>query len=622
MGCRAMKCGAMRRGSFIFATLLLVNFVFMKAAFADVDSLEPGATASVSPSGEVKNPEAAASESEPEAKGLAQTPERQRPGEGPQSTSFSPYIFESVPEINSSAPDFLTVPDRWRQLYVGKWYDPYNQNVVKGDIPVFGSPAHPWFVELGLTSDSLFEYRNIPTPVVPSSSRHPESTDQFGGSEQAFFNQNLIFLFSLTQGNTTFKPQDFEFRFVPVMNFTYASIEEDGLLRVDASRGNSRGDEYIGPLELFADIHIANISDRYDFVSTRVGVQQFNADFRGFVYNVSEPGVRLFGNWDNNQWQYNLAYFRRIEKDTNSGLNTWFEDRYEDVVVTNLYSQDNPVLGHQVQGTIIYRADQAGDHKAEYDKNGFLVRPASIGDERPKNIYTTYFGLNGDGHFGRLNITESFYYVTGSESHNQIAGQQVDVSAAMAALEVSYDFDWIRLRSSLFWASGDDDAFDGNANGFDAIFDNPNFAGGDNSFWQRQGVPFIGGGIVSLVNRNSLLANLRPGKEQGQSNFVNPGIRIYNVGLDVEVTPTLKLINNVSYLQFDQTDVLETTRQDGSISRNIGFDLSTGMVYRPFLNNNVQFRFGGAVLLPASGTENLFGDERLYSLFSNLILAY
>ena len=32
-------------------------------------------------------------------------------------------------------------------------------------------------------------------------------------------------------------------------------------------------------------------------------------------------GVRLFGTRDNNQWQYNLAWFRRIEKDTNSGLN-------------------------------------------------------------------------------------------------------------------------------------------------------------------------------------------------------------------------------------------------------------------------------------------------------------
>lgn len=556
------------------------------------------------------------------AQKAAKTPVRQRPGDEPRPTKFSPFLFESVPDINSSASEFVPVPDRWRQLYAGKWYDPYNQNVLKGDIPVFGSQAHPWFVELGLTSDSLFEYRNLPTPVVPSSSNSPQSTDTFGKSEQFVYSQTVIALFSLYQGNTTFKPQDFEFRFAPVFNFNYADIDEDGLLRVDATRGDTRSDNHIGVLELFADIHLANLSDRYDFVSMRAGVQPFNSDFRGFVYNVSEPGLRLFGNWDNNIWQYNLAYFRRIDKDTNSGFNTWFDDRYEDVVVANLYRQDTPFFGHTVQGSIIYRADQAGDHEPYYDSNGLLIRPASIGDERPKNIYTTYFGLNGDGHYGRINVTESFYYVRGTESHNSIAGQQVDVSAAMAALELSYDLDWMRFRTSFFWGSGDDDPFDGEANGFDAIFDNPNFAGGDIAFWQRQGIPFIGGGIVGLVNRNSLLANLRPGKEHGQSNFVNPGIRLFNLGVDFELTPKLKLINNFTYLQFDQTEVLEALRQDGSISREIGFDLSSGLLYRPFLNNNVQVRAGGAMLLPASGTENLFGDERLFSLFTNLIFLY
>jgi hypothetical protein len=88
------------------------------------------------------------------------------------------------------------------------------------------------------------------------------------------------------------------------------------------------------------------------------------------------------------------------------------------------------------------------------------------------------------------------------------------------------------------------------------------------------------------------------------------------------LTPKLKLINNVSYLQFDDTSSLEAVRQDGSIGRNIGFDLSSGLLYRPFLNNNVQFRLGGAILLPENGLENLFGDKRLYDVFTNVILQY
>ncbi len=53
----------------------------------------------------------------------------------------------------------------------------------------------------------------------------------------------------------------------------------------------------------------------------RVGIQPFQSDFRGFLFQDSQLGVRLFGNRDNNRWQYNLAWFRRLEKDTNSGLN-------------------------------------------------------------------------------------------------------------------------------------------------------------------------------------------------------------------------------------------------------------------------------------------------------------
>jgi hypothetical protein len=94
------------------------------------------------------------------------------------------------------------------------------------------------------------------------------------------------------------------------------------------------------------------------------------------------------------------------------------------------------------------------------------------------------------------------------------------------------------------------------------------------------------------------------------------------MGVDVELMPELKLITNVSYLQFDQVAALEVARQDGSINQEIGFDLSTGFIYRPFLNNTVQIRVGAACLLPGTGYKNLFGDRVNYDIFSNLILQY
>ncbi len=546
---------------------------------------------------------------------------RQRPGEDAKPTEFPPFVYESVPDIESSASDFVPVPDRWRQFYAGKWYDPYNQNVLKADIPIFGAPGQEWFFETSIISDTLLERRTLPLPVGGVSTERPGSNNTFGSHDQFVTSQTIVASFSLLKGNTSFKPPDMEFRITPAFNFNYVDIDEQGVLYADPDRGSSRSDDHLGFTELFADFHLSNLTPRYDFISSRIGIQKFISDFRGFIYSDEAPGLRFFGNYDNNRWQYNLAWFSRLEKDTNSGINS-FDSRHEDVFVANLFRQDAPVLGHTAQLNIVHRDDRAGDFSSKYDNNGFLVRPAAIGDERDKNVYSTYFGLTGDGHFGRINSSTALYYVSGHESHNAIAGRDVDISAGMAALELSYDIDWIRLRGSAFWASGDRDPFDGRATGFDAISDNPNFAGGDLSYWQRLGIPLIGGGGVFLTNRNSLLPDLKPGKEHGQANFVNPGIRIFNLGVDLDLTPKLKLVNNASYLQFDDTSVLETLRQDGSIPRGIGFDFSTGLLYRPFLNNNVILRVGTSALVTNNGFENLFGDRTLYDVFGNVILQY
>jgi hypothetical protein len=507
-------------------------------------------------------------------------------------------------------------------FYAGKWYDPYNQNVLKGDIPVFGSPAEPWFTEVSVISDTFFEARRVPVPVGFASTRRPNSNDTFGDGNQTIFGENVIVSFGLIKGNTSFKPPDFELRIAPIFNFNYVKAEEDGILFADPARGDTRSTNDVGFQELFADVHLANLSERYDFVSMRGGIQQFNADFRGFLYNDNQPGVRFFGDYDNNKTQFNVAWFNRLDKNVNSGINSTFDNRHEAVVVANTYRQDLLAPGHTTSMSVVYRGDTSGNQGYVYDQNGFLTRPAPIGDERPGNIYSTYLGVGGDGHIDRINTTTQMYYALGSQSHNEIAQRQVDINAGMVAQEFSYDIDWIRLRVSGMWASGDKDPRDNQGTGFDAIFDSPNFAGGDLSYWQREGIPFVGTGGTNLTNRNSLLPNFRATKEMGQSNFVNPGLRLYNLGVDFELLPELKLVTNASFLQFDQTASLEAVRMDGSISRNIGWDLSAGFLYRPFLNQNVLVRVGSAVLLPEAGQENLFGNQTNYHAFTNLILQY
>src|SRR6185436_15579049 len=124
--------------------------------------------------------------------------------------------------------------------------------------------------------------------------------------------------------------------------------------------------------------------------------------------------------------------------------------------------------------------------------------------------------------------------------------RQVDVSAQMAALELSLDRDWARLRFSGFFASGDDDPRDGKGRGFDAVYDNPNFAGGPFSFWVRSGIALTQTGVL-LKAPGSLLPSLRANKFEGQANYVNPGLMLANLSMDVEVTPKLRTVLNANY---------------------------------------------------------------------------
>jgi hypothetical protein len=369
------------------------------------------------------------------------------------------------------------------------------------------------------------------------------------------------------------------------------------------------------------DKHLRNVSDRYDFDSFRIGIQPFNSDFRGFLFQDNQFGARLFGIRNNNIFQYNLAYFRRLEKDTNSELNDVGQPlRKDDVFAANLYWQDLPVKGFVSQATIIYNRNR--EDETYFDRNDLIRRPASLGLERAHDYDVTYFGLNGDGHFGRTNVTASFYYALGEESPGTFVQKNVDISAAFAALEASWDFDWIRFRLSGLYGSGDDDPFDDKATGFDAILENPQFAGSDTSYLQRQGVPLVNGGIVTLSGRGGFLNSLRSSKIEGQSNFTNPGVLLYGVGVDMDLMPELRLTFNLNDMYFDDTAVLETQRNQGNIDKHFGYDVSASLTYRPGMIQNFVIRASYAQLIPAQGFDDLFPDENAGYFLLNAVFTY
>ncbi len=501
----------------------------------------------------------------------------------------------------------------------GAWYNPYRQNLLKGDYPIYGQHT---FLNVTATAFTSFEFRQVPTPTTPfESTDDPFQEEFFGNPDQFFIRNDYRFMFELVHGDAGFKPADWRVRITPVLNLNYLDVEELAIVNPDVRQGTTRYRNYLALEEFFIETKLADTSPHYDFMSVRAGSQLFVSDFRGFVFADTNLAVRLFGTRHANRDQYNIAVFDQFEKDTNSELNR-FQSRPQNVIVANYYRQDFIWPGYTTQLSFHYNQDRSDS--LVFDRNDFLVRPDPVGVFLPHRIDAVYLGWTGDGHINRFNINHALYLVYGQDDLNPLANQKVSIEAEMAALEVSYDRDWIRFRTSMFYASGDDDIFDARGKGFDSILDNMVFAGGEFSYWNRQAIRLNG---VNLVDRFSLVPHLRSSKIQGQTNFVNPGLFLANFGFDMELTPRARLISNVNLLWFDHTQVLEQFTFQGDISHHIGTDLSTGVEYRPILNDNLIVLAGISGLVPGQGFEDLFANlsqdaDNMFAAFVEVAATY
>lgn len=531
-----------------------------------------------------------------------------------------------------------------------RWFDPYKPSILKGDAPIIGQDI---FLALTIQDQAFYEIRRIPVGTGASAAR-PGSFEFFGRSDSFTLFNDLSFTIELFKGETAFKPIDWAIRLTPVFNVNYSEFREtnvldpdprgpafdgnrypsatgvvinpadnlpflttqpNGLRRApkdfDGTRYVRRTENFVSLEEAFLEFHIRDLSENYDFISTRIGSQLLNTDFRGFIFNDTNTAIRLFGNYANNKWNYNLAYFHQREKDTYSGLNR-IRGRGQDVFVANLYRQDffkyflpesdEHALGFTMQWSFHANLDSGNIH---YDRNAVIVRPAPIGQIAEHDVNAYYFGWAGDGHIGKWNVNYAFYQALGRDELNGIAGQAADINAQFFALEISQDRDWLRPKVSFLYASGDAHSRDDNATGFDAILDNPTFAGSPFSFYTRQGFG-LANTAVATKQANSLLLDLRTSKIEGQSQFVNPGTLLFNIGIDAELTPRLKFQANANYIRFVNTDAIRELLFTDRVARDLGYDLSFGFTYRPTLTNNIIINAGFGAFLPQHGYRDIY----------------
>jgi hypothetical protein len=337
---------------------------------------------------------------------------------GERKIDFS--LAEPAKDTEKTPPDRREVLDRWRIAFPeyerygdrgsrgrdipfkrGRWYNPYDQNVLKGDKPIFGDD---YFLVLSGVSTTGVEIRRTPSGNNVSSA-NPDSNNFFGRPESLSFSETLQVSIEFFKGQTVFRPRSFAFKISPTFSLpNYLNARENGIVNIDVRRGTSRTDHHVSLEEAFGEIKLFDTNDNYDFVSVRAGIQPFVADFRGFLYSDNNLGIRTFGAFSNNKSQFNFAWFHQLEKDTNSNLNA-FKFRNQNVYFANFFRQDFLTKGYTIQVVGAFNDDRGRTH---YDDNGFIVRPALVGSAREHKVQAGYVGFNGDGHIGLWNLTNSY----------------------------------------------------------------------------------------------------------------------------------------------------------------------------------------------------------------------
>jgi hypothetical protein len=544
--------------------------------------------------------------------GQAGVPRRRAPATAPQAPpapapAAAPPPAPPPPAAAPEPPPFTTVaspfPDRWAVPLPGhprgmerQWTNPYRPSVLKGDLPIAGDSV---FLALGAGIELPLDVRGSPLgPGVVSA--EPDDLASLGGTPQLVAAARVALRAELYQGPAGFEPKRWGLR--------AAAAFAARTLRVSSSDrlagGTSESHSQLALQEASAELRLATLSPRFDHASLRAGIQPFLSDFHGLVLNDLPLGARLFGTAGGNRVRWNAAAFTLLRKDAETRLNR-LERADRDLLVAGLLVRDLP-LGYELGGSY-----------------HFLRDADTSGAGRPT---LHYLGFTGDGRLGSTGVTHAAYHAFGTAPR---PGATTDVAAWLGALEIVRPREWIRYRASFLFASGDADATDGRDQGFDSIQDLPQLAGGATGFWHRSGIALPEAGVL-LKPADSLLPSLRSSKF-GPSSYVNPGLVLAGVGVDMELTPMLQLRALANYLRFHRTGALAQILGQ-PLGSEIGFELGVSLRYRPLLNEHVILGAGAAGLRPGAGFADLepalcaspgcASAGRLWDAYVRLELAY
>ena len=215
---------------------------------------------------------------------------------------------------NSSQGDFYPVPDRWRVGLPGDYvqntrndtlFDPYGQNVLKGDYPILDNDK---FLILTLTSDTLFEARKLPMPSGISTAR-AGNQQFFGEGDQQLLREDFVESVEFFRGDAEYRPRDFEIRETGVFEYNYVHTGELQQINPDVRDGRDRNVSFFGFQELFVENKLADRRPEFRLPLRPRGHSGVQQRLPRLPFQRQRAGHQDFRKPDDNRIQYNLAGF-------------------------------------------------------------------------------------------------------------------------------------------------------------------------------------------------------------------------------------------------------------------------------------------------------------------------
>ncbi len=521
-----------------------------------------------------------------------------------ETSSPEPPPVPSRASDASSAAELSGAVDRFatydafgeRDPRASRW-NPYQQNPLKGDLPVFGDRG---FLEIFTRLNSNGKYRRNPGVMQ-------EGDD--------FEKTNLLAGFEVKMDEDTFHPSPLRFRLLGNFQVTSGGTGDtiqDGALQ-----------------EAVVDVSLFDVGGDFNLSFFEAGVRPFRSDLNGLILNDVVGVARVFGEFRKNLWKYSAAFVRTLPKDPQSNLVS-FDNNLDDT--------------EQIVGALtVVRDDLVPGWNGEFsfhlnrDKRGVvLVDTGGAAFDQDADLDVAYVGVAFSGHLGRFIVQPALYLATGTDDLNSltfdpntldpnspsfnpdaIEEAKEDVQAWAAVVDLRLPADFVTWRLGALYASGDADPNDRKAEGFDSISDSVNIFGGPASFFVGEK---IAAGGRTLVNANSALPSLR---DSGRSNFVNPGAMVLNVGADVVLRPNLTAALNFNHISFVDTSSLSRATGVTGIDKQAGVEASVALRWRPLLNENLVVEAGGVRLVPGDALEAILGgDDPATAVFLNVLAVY